>query len=179
MTKICFDIGNKNNQFDQYAQKLACFDFDHTLVKPKDNHVNIKGIMLKNGRAFPVDAADWQWLRPSVPAIIDKLYSDGFSIIVITNQTKEWKLDMIKDALNELKIPIKVIVGFGSIKKDPEAIVKPNALLFDSNIKFDKEQSFFCGDAAGRSSDFSDSDFQFAKNIGMNATNILYKDIIY
>lgn len=152
------------------STKLACFDFDHTLVKPKENHINAKNITLKNGREFPVDADDWQWLRPNVPEIIRELYTQGYEIYVITNQTKLWKIDMIKTALGQLEIPITVIVGFGNIKK-PETIRKPNPLLFSNDdgqpIKFDKNLSFFCGDAAGRSSDFSDSDKQFAINIGM------------
>ena len=38
-------------------------------------------------------------------------------------------------------------------------------------MKIDKEQSFFCGDAAGRKTkthkDFSDTDLKFALNVGV------------
>ena len=34
--------------------------------------------------------------------------------------------------------------------------------------KVDTRDSFFCGDAAGRMSDFADSDLKFAINVGLN-----------
>jgi len=42
----------------------AIFDFDGTLVKPKE------------GRRFPKDEHDWQYLRPSVPVCLKKICED-------------------------------------------------------------------------------------------------------
>jgi bifunctional polynucleotide phosphatase/kinase len=151
---ITFEINgpiNKNNKI------LACLDFDGTIVKPKES------------RPFPKDAQDWQWLRPNVPKNIKKLYEDGYSIYIFTNQTKEWKIDMIKESLKTLNIPIKVIIGFG---KGDFVIKKPNKKLFFDNVKesvalnFSKK-SFYVGDAYDASIHFSDSDKKFAENIGM------------
>jgi hypothetical protein len=41
---------------------FAIFDFDWTIVKPKD------------ARRFPKDKDDWQWLRPSVCAVVKRYY---------------------------------------------------------------------------------------------------------
>lgn len=151
--------------YDTKNQKILALDYDHTIVKPKQDHVNEKNITLKNGREFPVDKNDWMWLRPNVPTIVKKYYNDGYNIVIITNQSKLWKIDMIKESLITLEIPIKVVVGFGKVTKDPSVIRKPNPALFKDT--FDKETSLFVGDAAGRPADFSDSDKIFAKNIGM------------
>ena len=136
-------------------QRLACFDYDWTLIKPK------------NGRTFPKDKDYWMWLRPNVPDII-KTLSKSYNIVIFTNQTKLWKLDMIKESLGTLDIYIKVIIGFG---KGDSIIRKPNPLLFFNTIKAASKRSFYVGDAAGRSSDWSDSDLQFAKNINMRFKN--------
>jgi DNA 3'-phosphatase len=117
---------NKDDQNKEKNLKLLLLDFDHTICKPKTDHINKIGKLLKNGRTFPVDENDWMWLRPN--------------------------------------IPIRVIIGFGK-STDLNVIRKPNPLLFTE--EFDKETSLFVGDAAGRPADFSDSDKEFAKNIGM------------
>lgn len=141
--------------------KILALDFDWTIIKPKE------------GRTFPKDKDDWQWLRPNVPGIIKEYYNNGFKIYIVTNQTKEWKRIMIQNVVDELTsnniLNIEVIIGFGP-SKDPSTIRKPNPLLFTNGkktIKFDKDLSIFVGDAAGRVDDFSNSDKIFAENIEM------------
>lgn len=147
---IVFEINGKN-EFDLKNKKIGCFDYDNTLVKAK------------NGRTFPKDKDDWEWLRPNVPMIMNKYYSDGYSIYIFTTQTKLWKLEMIKESLGLLNIPIKVIVGYGK-----DSIKKPNSMLFWSNIEcFNKKYSFYTGDAGGLYNDWSNDDLMFAKNIGI------------
>lgn len=152
MEKYVFII-NSNLEFDNSNKKIAAFDYDWTIVKPK------------GGREFPRDENDWKWLRPNVPENIKKYYNDGYAIYVFTNQTKEWKLVHIENSLSQLEIPIKVVVGFGKLNK----IIKPNPVLFLDNapIIFDKGNSFYCGDAAGRPSDWSNVDITFANNVGI------------
>ena len=48
----------------------------------------------------------------------------------------------------------------------PVTFLVLSSILFLENIWF-KKNSFYCGDAAGRKNDFSDSDKNFAKNIGI------------
>jgi bifunctional polynucleotide phosphatase/kinase len=144
-----------NGPINNDNQKIACFDYDWTLCKPKDS------------KTFPSNKDDYIWLRPNVPDIIKQLYVDGYTIYIFTTQTKLWKLDMIKESLATLNIPIKVIVGFG---KGDDVVRKPNKALFYDNVSvsFDKTESFFVGDAAGRPNDHSNDDRLFAENVGIN-----------
>jgi bifunctional polynucleotide phosphatase/kinase len=126
----------------------AIFDFDWTLVKPKDN------------RKFPIKIEDWQYLRNSVKQTIQK-YKLTHHIVIVTNQTKAWKVDQIKLVIDDLELTndVTIIIGFTTHKPDTSLFLKafPN---FEEN-----DNSFFVGDAAGRVGDFSDSDKQFAKNL--------------
>ena len=129
--------------------KVMAMDFDHTLVKPKEN------------RVFPKDKDDWMWLRPNIPEIIREYFEKGFLLYIFTNQTKIWKLDMIYNAMSELNLPVKVVVGFGKTE-----FMKPNPELFWHVLRNFDPESFFVGDAAG-GVEWSDSDLKFAENIGI------------
>ena len=129
--------------------KVMAMDFDHTLVKPKEN------------RVFPKDKDDWMWLRPNIPEIIREYFEKGFLLYIFTNQTKKWKLDMIYNAMSELNLPVKVVVGFGKTE-----FMKPNPELFWHVLKNFDPESFFVGDAAG-GVEWSDSDLKFAENVGI------------
>jgi bifunctional polynucleotide phosphatase/kinase len=135
----------------ELSLKIAAFDYDWTLVKPKDE------------KTFPRDINDWQWLRESVPEVLKKLHEDGYSIVVFTNQTKAWKLEQIRKVMSLLDIPVKVAVGI------TKTYQKPNTVLFDMIIKhkWDKDASFYVGDALGRVNDWSDSDKLFANKVGI------------
>lgn len=126
----------------------AIFDFDWTLVKPKNN------------RKFPIKIEDWQYLRNSVKETVQK-YKLTHHIVIVTNQTKAWKVDQIKLVVEDLELTndATIIIGFTTHKPDTSLFLKtfPN---FEEN-----DNSFFVGDAAGRLNDFSDSDKQFAKNL--------------
>ena len=132
--------------------KVMGMDFDWTLVKPKEN------------RPFPKDKDDWMWLRPNIPDIIKEYFEKGFLLYIFTNQTKEWKQAMIYTAISTLNLPVKVVVAYGKTE-----FVKPNPELFwyDKMLgDFDKNESFFVGDAAG-GVEWSDSDLKFAENVGI------------
>jgi bifunctional polynucleotide phosphatase/kinase len=137
--------------------KLAIFDFDHTIVKPKD------------GRKFPKDVNDWQYIRDSVRDVMKRLSKDH-QIVIQTDQSQIWKIDMIRNVVSDLKIePVTVIIGF--------KIKKPETSLFESVFKdFNKEKSFYVGDAAGRPGDWSDKDAVFAKSLGIK---LIYPEEIF
>lgn len=135
-----------------FLKKMAAFDFDWTLVKPKGN------------RKFPKSVNDWQWLFPTIPDKIHKLYNEGYMIVIFTNQSKPWKKDQIIEAMTILKIPLYIVIAFEKTE------YKPNIFMFDlllDNRDLNKEESFFVGDALGRKDDFADSDKKFAENIGI------------
>ena len=128
---------------------LAIFDFDHTMVKPK------------YGR-FPKNKDDWQWVNDKVENRIKEYSKKGYQVVIVTDQSKDWKIDMIKEIVSILNIPVILVVG---IKKESK---KPNPNLFLNTIKNIMPSSFYVGDAAGRKGDWSDCDKLFAKNIDVD-----------
>jgi bifunctional polynucleotide phosphatase/kinase len=136
----------------EYRTKMAAFDFDWTLVSPK------------GGKTFPSDIDDWELLYPNIPDKLKTYYEDGYMIAIFTNQSKPWKLEQIELVAKSFNLPIFVVVA--TQKSD----YKPNPSLFDvflGDNELLKDESFFVGDALGRTSDFSDSDLCFANAIGI------------
>ena len=132
------------------TDKLAIFDFDWTVVRPT------------KGKRFPKDADDWVWWRTSVPKTIKKYAREGYRIVFVTEQSKLFKIDMIKTVIKKLKVPITAIIAMEQNMK------KPNPELFNNIISnYDKTTSFYTGDAAGREGDWADKDIRFAENIGV------------
>lgn len=138
------------NKF-RFRKKIASFDYDWTLVKPKSNST------------IPKNKEDWMWLRPNVPDILQSYYDKGYSIMIFTNQSKSWKVEQIKEVLGLLNIPILCVIATS------KEYYKPNPHIFTETVQkvWDKKYSFYCGDALGRVADWSGSDKQFADNIGM------------
>lgn len=143
-------IYNINNAV--IRKKMASFDYDWTIVNPKD------------GKTFPSSIDDWCWLYSNIPTKIKQYYEDGYMIVVFTNQSKNWKCEQIKIVMNKLEIPLFIVIAMD------KKLHKPNPIMFNRLIKEDtinKKESFFVGDALGRKIDFSDSDKIFAENIGI------------
>lgn len=138
-------------------EKLACFDLDFTLIKPS------------SGNKFPKNKDDWCWNYDSVPKILRNYYENNYTIVIFTNQKNlknyidfKYKLDIITEKLN---IPINYLISTSNDKYR-----KPcNGMFIELEnmypCKIDNKASFYCGDACGRSHDFSDSDLLFAHNI--------------
>lgn len=123
---------------------IAGFDFDGTLVRPK------------GGRTFPKDVTDWQWKRPSVPHRIRELAASGWRIVIITDQTKGWKEDMIADVVTALGVPVEVVVHRKTKKPDTSQVLARGLV-----------PTFYVGDTAGRAGDWSDCDRKFAEALGI------------
>ena len=137
----------------RYRSKMAGFDYDHTLVKPKTKST------------FSKDEDDWMWLRPSVPVMLKLLHEHGYAIVIFTNQSHDFKVDQIEKALRTLKLPVSIYV------ETEKEFKKPNPLMYEAYTKgrklVNKEHSFYVGDALGRPGDFADSDKEFAVNSGI------------
>ncbi len=147
MTPIIYKINEP-----KFRTKMASFDYDWTLVSPK------------NGKTFPKNVDDWTWLYPNIITKLKELYDDNYMIVIFSNQSKEWKHEQIKIVAEQLQIPVFVCIA--QLKED----YKPNTILFDNLVgkkKINLEESFFVGDALGRKTDFADSDKVFAENIGI------------
>lgn len=138
----------------RHRGKIAAFDYDWTLVRPKE------------GRRFPKNVDDWQWLRDGVKEKLQEWYKRGWGIVVFTNQTKAWKVDQIRTAMGSVGIPMMVAIA---MQKEEH---KPSRAMWDAVMtskKVDLEKSFFVGDALGRPGDWSDTDRLFADAIGIRA----------
>ena len=136
----------------RHRQKIAAYDYDYTLIKPKSNAL------------LPKNKDDWEWMRKSVPIKLKEQYEKKFCIIIFTNQSKNWKKDQIIEVLTTLNIPILVNIGTDKESK------KPNPEMFNRAVlkKWDSKKSYYVGDALGRTSDWSDVDKQFAENVKIN-----------
>lgn len=138
------------NKF-RYRRKMMGLDYDHTIVKPQGR------------RQFPKDVDDWTWLRPNVPEIIRKFYEKGYAIVVFTNQSKQFKIQQIRNVMDQIGVPYCAFIAMD------KAIQKPSPYMFDQYKRpnIDMEASFYVGDAMGRHQDWSDSDKLFAMNCGL------------
>ncbi len=147
MTFVIYNINNAT-----FKPKMASFDYDWTLVNPKD------------GKTFPTSIEDWMWLYPEVPDKVKKYSENEYMIVVFTNQSKKWKLDQVKMVMERLNIALFIVIA------TEKEFYKPNPFIFTTFIGdnvINKSESFFIGDALGRKTDFSDSDKLFADNIGI------------
>jgi bifunctional polynucleotide phosphatase/kinase len=173
----CSTMDTLNSNF--LDKKLAMFDFDGTIVKPKD------------GRRFPKNREDWKFLFPQVPLIFLQYHIKGYQIVLITDQTHDWKVEMILDVLEEIdKIYKEKYIELS--KTNPLYIhilihreknsKKPNFTFFENEIgPFKKEVSIYIGDACGREGDWSNVDLEFSKNIGVTCLtpeNIWFDSIL-
>jgi len=154
--------------------KLACFDFDNTLVRSK------------SGSLFAKDANDWILCFPNVKTKLQELWQDGFQIVIFSNQmgvkTKKTSVEELiqkfTDFQKEIQVPL--IVAFST---DDDYYRKPLTGMFVEVLVrivvktgipgvVVATNSFYCGDAAGRpknwrpdaKKDFSRSDLYFAHN---------------
>ena len=136
----------------RHRQKIAAYDYDYTLIKPKSSAL------------LPKNKDDWVWLRESVPLKLKEQYEKKFCIIIFTNQSKDWKKHQIIEVLSTLNIPILVNIGTDKESK------KPNPEMFKRAVlkKWDIKKSYYVGDALGRTNDWSDVDKKFAENVKIN-----------
>ena len=157
---------NQNNYLDNDGKvRVIGIDIDWTIIRPKE------------GRTFNRNQDDWDWLygKDIIFSKIKEKSDEGYLIMFITNQSKEYKYPLIDQVLTQFDIatiPYICVIGNPSIKK-------PNKQLFYSIFDFqdvsctglkpqmiDFKESYYVGDAAGRDGDWAKSDLEFADNLG-------------
>jgi len=146
------NIVYQSKKLRKERRKVAVFDVDWTLICPK------------GGRKFPKDATDWQWLHDSVPLVVRRYYRKDFRIVFLTDQTKSWKVEMIKAVIAEIGVPVTAVIAMN--KEDH----KPSTGLFLTAMKgvtWKSPDSFYVGDAAGRPGDWADKDKVVADKLGL------------
>ncbi|KAH3683060.1 hypothetical protein WICPIJ_005969 [Wickerhamomyces pijperi] len=148
------------------------FDLDDTIITRK------------SGRKFGYAPHDWKWLHEEVPVKLQSLHSSQ-PIIIISNQATTsalsaeskslsniiTKIEYIFKDMTEKKLNVERISFYCSTNRKG-IMRKPEIGIFtefkkDYGVEFDIELSCFIGDAAGRATDFSDSDKKFAEGCGL------------
>ncbi len=97
-----------------YSNKMAAFDYDWTLVNPRE------------GKTFPLLVEDWEWYSSNVKTKIRNYHNDGYMIVIFTNQSKQWKHEQIKIVCKLLCIPIFIVIATNKL------YYKPNVDLFNN-----------------------------------------------
>lgn len=140
---MALEFSNKEDTRDVPA---IFFDLDHTLIYPKSGKFYGKNNEFTYGKY--------------VEKYLD-LFSERYAIYVITNQARynEKVEERINNFIDHFTFPIKVLVA---TQKDRYR--KPGIGLLDFVNHKITDESFHCGDAAGRSSDFSDDDYWFSQH---------------
>ncbi|KAJ1719202.1 DNA kinase/phosphatase Pnk1 [Coemansia erecta] len=160
------------------STKFAAFDLDKTLINVRGNW------------KFPKGADDWRFFHPQVPQVLQRMYNQGYKIVIISNQAglrpakgsteltktaKEYRLK-IENIAKQFDFPFTILAATGrNYMRKPSPGMWFMAEMDNGGVEVDREASFFVGDAAGRPAgwkqgaleDFSDSDLAFALNAGV------------
>lgn len=90
------------------SKKIIGFDMDATLIIPKSGK-------------FPQNRNDWKWWHESVPKKIKSLASEGFRIVIFSNQAGVEKgkqnVDHLKGKILDLQREVKYLLLFFRKKK--------------------------------------------------------------
>ena len=168
---LLYFLPNKKILLDKKYTKLASFDLDHTLIKPKDNRVHPKSI------------DDFELVFENIIDKLTELYKQNYNIVIFSNQSdllsiekqekKKIVLGRIEKLIDLLGFEISIFI---STQKN--IFRKPNLGMLDffiekTNIKLDYKNSYYVGDAGGRiktkqgKKDFACSDRMFAINANL------------
>lgn len=157
-----------------FNSKVLLCDLDGTIIETK------------SGKTFPVNTEDWKfkpWIKDAIQEY-NPLY-----IFIVTNQggiekgfVKEG--DFIKK-LNEIMECMRqwgdyIVAGTYATSNDPENMWrKPNIGMVESfrhdyvsGYDFDKRNALMIGDASGLPGQFSDTDWQTARNAGIRYVDV-------
>lgn len=91
------------------SSKIAAFDMDGTLIKTK------------SGKVHPVDTNDWQIAFPSVLQKLQEQVSQGFKVVILSNQAPigngRVKIDdfkkKIENVVQKLNVPVQAYIATG------------------------------------------------------------------
>ncbi|CAD6191330.1 unnamed protein product [Caenorhabditis auriculariae] len=166
--------------------KLACFDFDGTLIIRTPTDPETPEVQDENATSLDVTPdvyENWELRYKNMPSRLQQLYEDGFKIVVFSNQkgVEEGTIGVlpyqmkVEKVAEQIGVPIQVFVAMSH-----SAYRKPCTGLWDAleerndGVSIDKEASFYVGDAAGRhpteihpKRDKSSADRFFALNVGL------------
>ncbi|KAL4434643.1 hypothetical protein ABPG77_002766 [Micractinium sp. CCAP 211/92] len=167
----------KLNPKAQGGSKIAAIDLDGTLVG------------VKSGAQFARGPDDWKFFNKHVPEKVAELHEQGYQLWIITNQggiktaldgqgskNTRARIDNVIEAINKKakkELPFQVIMS----TQTGGEYHKPKTGMWDFLVTNANQgtapnlgESFYIGDAAGRSTDINqgaDSDLKFAEGVGI------------
>ncbi|EXJ77494.1 hypothetical protein A1O3_09720 [Capronia epimyces CBS 606.96] len=177
-----YDASNVPPHTRTLPVKVAAFDLDDTLIVPN------------TGNKWARTATSWRWLDQSIPGRLRSLYSEGYLVVILSNQgnisLKDNPKSLQKDTASltnlkaqvtaifrQLDLPISIYAATGQ-----DRYRKPRTGMWEEVLEnydlqaagaVDLSNSFYVGDAAGRAKtdkrrkDHSTSDRDLAANIGI------------
>ena len=150
------------------SPKIAAFDLDYTLIKPK------------SGNKFPKNKDDWMFINDKVKLYLNTLNNNNYSIVIFTNQKGISRGKLSISDFYEKITKIQDDIGFEIntfISTKDDIYRKPMTGMWDFLVKkmeveVDYKNSFYVGDAAGRiykkRKDHSSDDLFFANNVNLH-----------
>ncbi|XP_020705827.1 polynucleotide 3'-phosphatase ZDP isoform X3 [Dendrobium catenatum] len=167
-------IFNEREEGLHDTEKIAAFDFDGCLA---------------NTSVKRIGADAWSLMYASIPEKLQELYNGGYKLVIFTNESniERWKnkrqqavdskIGRLDSFIKLVKVPIQVFIACGlrngkmesddPFRKPMTGMWKIFTEHFNSGIALDMDQSFYVGDAAGRTNDHSDADIKFAQAVGL------------
>lgn len=155
------------------SHKIAAYDMDGTLIKTQ------------SGKVFPTGIDDWKLAFGTVATMLKSKHSDGFKIVILTNQagvaSGKTKVPDIKkkieNIIKSLGVPVQALIatGDGSFRKPLTGMWQALCEYKNGDIPVDMNASYYVGDAAGRpenkaikrKKDHSSVDRLLAINLGL------------
>ncbi|KAF7307271.1 hypothetical protein MIND_00520800 [Mycena indigotica] len=161
---------NQKHLEPQPSKKVATFDLDGTVIA---------------SLSFKAPKLEWRWWHACVPVKLRQAVTEGYSVVLITNQNglksekqiREWKQKIALIAANIPDVPFRILaaVAKDNYRKPMIGMWQAiEAVLETDVLKIDKSASFFVGDFAGRTypgtdrkKDHAGTDRKWALNVGI------------